>query len=80
MSVPIRLHVISPILAITEQHTRHLFVTIPPGAVIETQSDFAEPGLRSVLFGGQDLLAFTRDIRERTESADQENISDQENI
>ena len=72
MSLPIRLHVVSSILAITAQHARHVFVTIPPGAVIETGGDLAEPGLQSVIFGEQDLLVFTRDIRERTESAEKE--------
>ena len=67
MSAAVRLHVTSAILAVAAEHTRHRFVDIPAGSVIEMASvDFAEPGLRAVTFDGQELLAFTRDIRERT--------------
>lgn len=42
-------------------------VTIPAGAMIETSDDLTETGLHRVAFDGKDLLAFTRDIRERTQ-------------
>ena len=68
MSTAVRLHVRSPILAVTSEHTRHRFVDIPAGSMIELAFvDVSEPGLRAVIFDGQELLAFTRDIRERTE-------------
>jgi len=67
MPTAVRLHVTSPILAVTAEHTRHRFVDIPAGSMIEMAFvDFAEPGLRAVTLDGQGLLAFTRDIRERT--------------
>ena len=67
MAIIVRLHVTSEILAVATQPTEHHFVTIPVGSMIETRGDFAEPGLHQVAFNGQELLAFTRDIRERTE-------------
>jgi len=68
MSTAVRLHVTLPILAITPEHTSHKFVDIPAGSMIEIPSeDLIEPGLRAVSFDGKELLAFTRDIRERTE-------------
>src|SRR5579863_617443 len=67
MATVVRLHVTSEILAVAKQSTDHHFVTIPVGSVIETFDDLVEPGLRPVMFDGKDLLAFTRDIRERTQ-------------
>ena len=45
----------------------HDFVTIPEGSVIETSRDLNEPGLHPLTFENRSLLAFTRDIKERTE-------------
>lgn len=59
------LRVTSAFLAITAAPD-HSFVTIPTGAMIESPDEFAEPGFVHVLFDGKELLAFTRDIRERT--------------
>lgn len=67
MANAVRLHVISEILAVPMQVEKHSFITIPAGSVIETSDDLVEPGFRPVMFDGRDLLAFTRDIRERTE-------------
>jgi hypothetical protein len=67
MASAVRLHVTSEILAVATQPDDHCFVTIPAGSAIETSDDLAEPGFRPVRFEGRDLLAFTRDIRERTE-------------
>ena len=67
MSLMLHLRVTSEILAVASRPTNHSFVTIPTGSMIETSDDLAEPGLRWVTFEGKDLLAFTRDIRERTE-------------
>ena len=66
MAIILRFHVTSEILAVATQSTDHHFVTIPIGSVIESSDDLAEPGLRHVSFDGKDLLAFTRDIRDRT--------------
>lgn len=57
----------SAILAVTATD-RHKFVTIPAGAMIETSDDLVEPGFIRLTFEGNHLLAFTRDIRERTET------------
>jgi len=63
----LHLSVTSEILAVATQPANHSFVTIPAGAMIDTSDDVAEPGMRRVTFNGKDLLAFTIDIRERTE-------------
>ena len=67
MPTEVRLHVISPILAITAQDTKNNFVDIPAGSMIETSVDLSERGLHPVKFDGRDLLAFVRDIQERTQ-------------
>jgi hypothetical protein len=64
MQLIVLLRVQSEILAVTATEQR--FVTIPAGAVIETSGDLVEPGLHHITYDGQDLLAFARDIRERT--------------
>ena len=66
MSLVVHLRVNSEILALAAQPAEHGFVTIPAGSMIDTSGDLAQPGLHHVFFRGQDLLAFTRDIRERT--------------
>lgn len=65
-AVRIRRHVTSEILAVSTKITDHSFVTIPRGSTIETRDDLTEPGLHEVIFKGVVLLAFVRDIRERT--------------
>jgi hypothetical protein len=68
MSTGVRLHVTLPILAVTPQHNNHKFVNIPAGSMIERPSeDLKEPGRGAVTFDGPELLAFTRDIAERTQ-------------
>ena len=61
-----RLRVTTPFLSISAA-MKPRFVTIPAGSIINSVDDLNEPGLRGVRFDGQELLAFTRDIRERTE-------------
>jgi len=63
------LHVTSSILAVAAS-AEHKFVTIPAGATIQTSDDLLEPGLHRITFDGRALLAFTRDIQERTEQVD----------
>ena len=67
MAIVVRLQVMSEILAVAAQRDEHCFVTIPAGSAIETSDDLAEPGSRHATFDSKDLLAFTRDIRERTQ-------------
>ena len=61
----IHLQVLSPILSVDAKRSK--FVVIPAGSIVDTSDDFPGPGFHSVVYNGQDLLAFTRDIRERTE-------------
>ncbi|HUJ51813.1 MAG TPA: hypothetical protein VLW25_16505 [Bryobacteraceae bacterium] len=67
MQLVAHLRVKSEILAVTAT-ADHKFVTIPSGATIETSDDLVEPGFIRLTFEGNHLLAFTRDIRERTET------------
>lgn len=60
------IHVVKVAL-LTVTTTSGKFVTVPAGAKIECSDNLAEPGFVHVMFDGRDLLAFTRDIRERTE-------------
>ena len=65
-----RYRVCSPFLAVRPSPNKERFVTLPVGAVIETSEDLLEPGLGSVIVNGDNLLAFHRDIVERTEPVD----------
>lgn len=69
MASELHLHVTSSILAVAAS-AEHKFVTIPAGATIQTSDDLVEPGLHRVMFDGRTLLAFTRDIQERTAQVD----------
>jgi len=61
----IHLQVMSPLLTVDARRSR--FVVIPAGSIVNTSDDFPGPGFHPVMYDGRDLLAFTRDIRERTE-------------
>jgi hypothetical protein len=65
MSRVVRLQVLSPLLTVDAKKSE--FVMISAGSIIETIDGLTEPGFHRVRYRGQDLLAFTRDIRERTE-------------
>jgi hypothetical protein len=65
MNQTIHLQVTSALLAVDAGRSK--FVVIPAGSIVNTSDDFPGPGFHSVVYNGQDLLAFTRDIRERTE-------------
>jgi len=69
----VRLRVTEPFLTVTPT-TNSSFVTLPQGTVIETSDDLARPGLHPIKLDDQDLLAFTRDIRERTEPEDDDGM------
>jgi hypothetical protein len=69
MPHPERRRVTSPLLAVkTDEHG---FATVSVGSIIETSDDLADPGLHALKVGDEELLAFTRDIEERTELLDQ---------
>lgn len=61
----VRFLVLSPLMTVDAKNSE--FVMIPAGSIIETTDDLTEPGFHRVRHHGQDLLAFTKDIRERTE-------------
>ena len=65
MNETVHLQVTSPLLAVDCK--RSTFVVIPTGSIVNTSGDFPGPGFHPVTYNGQDLFAFTRDIRERTE-------------
>lgn len=60
-----RRRITSPILALTPENSR--FVTLDRGTVVELVGNTADPGLRPVVSDGQRLLAFNRDLEERSE-------------
>jgi hypothetical protein len=66
----VRLRVKQAFIAVASDSHDHGFTTIPVGSTIQSADDFVIPGLRPVTFDGQDLLAFTKDIRECTERID----------
>lgn len=68
----VRLRVTVELLAVTAVNPR--FVTLSEGSVIETSDDLADPGFHHVNFRGNDLLAFTRDIQERTVPSEIETV------
>src|SRR5579883_224561 len=55
----------SPILAISSND--HRFVTIPKDDLIQLAGEDTAPGLRPILLRDQRLLAFNRDLEERSE-------------
>ena len=59
-----RRRVFSPILTTTKTGA---FVTIPTGSIIRTPDSLDEPGLHLIRLGEEELLAFMRDIEERSE-------------
>jgi hypothetical protein len=61
-----RFRVVSSFLAVQMSAQKERFVTIPVGAIIETSEALQEPGLVTVTINGNPVLAFHRDIIERT--------------
>lgn len=70
-SAVIRFRVTSPFVVIEPFINRPPFVTIPLGSIIETQEEIQSPGLAEIRLDNRPLLAFMRDIEERTERLDQ---------
>ena len=62
-----RFRVVSPFLAVRLVMQKERFVTVPVGAIVETSADTQDPGLIPVSLNGENLLAFRRDIIERSE-------------
>jgi len=70
-----RFRVISSFLAVQLSAQKERFVTVPIGAIIETSADLQEPGLVTISLNGGTLLAFHRDIMERSELVDDRRLS-----
>ena len=70
-----RFRVVSPLLAVHLASRKERFVTVPTGACIETSAALDEPGLVEITVNGAPLLAFLRDITERTERIEQSRMS-----
>jgi hypothetical protein len=68
MPSAVRFRVVSPIPTTNKARA---FVTLSVGSVIETSVSLNDPGLHSVMFGNEELFAFTRDSEERSEPIDQ---------
>lgn len=60
-----RRRITSPILALTPENSR--FVTLDRDTIVELVGNTPDPGLRPVVSNGQPLLAFNRDLEERSE-------------
>jgi len=71
-SPAVRFRVISPFLAFGTFETNS-FVSVPIGSIIATQHEILDPGLVEIRLNDQPqpLLAFTRDITERTEAVNE---------
>jgi hypothetical protein len=65
MDVPSKFRVVSA-FAVVDNHQPRRFVTIPVGSIIETSDDLHQPGFVQIKVDGKTLLAFKRDIEERT--------------
>jgi hypothetical protein len=68
MSSVASFRVVSPFMAVQLSAQRERFVTVPVGAIVETSADLRDPGLVTITVNGGTLLAFHRDISERTEA------------
>ena len=66
-----RFRVVSPLLAVHPPDRKGKFVTVPTGSIIETRDDIGSPGLIEIRLDDEQLLAFTRDIKERAEVVDE---------
>jgi hypothetical protein len=72
LSPAVRYRVMSPFVAFGTVETNS-FVTVRIGSILATRQDIRDPGLVEIRLDDQSqpLLAFTRDITERTEAVDE---------
>jgi hypothetical protein len=66
-SPAVQFRVLSPFVVIQPLISGPPFITLPQGSIIETQEEIRSPGLAEIRLNNQPLLAFMRDIEERTE-------------
>jgi len=62
-----RYRVVSPFLTVRELNEARGFFTVPAGAIVETAGDPQSTGLIPIRVYGELLLAFSRDVRERSQ-------------
>lgn len=71
MPASVRFRVVSEFEVIQPCVDGPQFVTVPVGAVIETQEDIHSPGLAEIRWNDQPLLARIRHIEEHTKPLDE---------
>jgi hypothetical protein len=62
-----RYRVVSPFLTVKEFSAARGFFTVPAGAIVETAGETASSGLVPIRVHGELLLAFSDDLRERSQ-------------
>jgi hypothetical protein len=62
-----RYRVLSPILTVRKVTEPRGFFTVPAGAIVETAGELQAPDMVPIRFYGEVLLAFTRDLYERSQ-------------
>jgi hypothetical protein len=62
-----RYRVLSPLLTVRKYGEARGFFTVPPGAIVETAGDLQTAGLVPIRVFGELLLAFSRDLHERSQ-------------
>jgi len=62
--------VLSPFQAVSLAAHKERFVTVPVGAIVETSADLQGPGLVTIQYASNTLLAVIRDIVEHTRAED----------
>ena len=65
----------SPFQAVSLVVHEERFVTLPVGAIVETSADLQGPGLVTVQYGNNTLLALIRDIVKHTERDEDHRLS-----
>ena len=62
-----RYRVLSPLLTVRKYSEARGFFTVPAGTIVETAGDIESAGLIPIRVFGQLLLAFSRDLHERSQ-------------
>lgn len=63
-----RYRVLSPLLTVRKYSEARGFFTVPAGAIVETAGEIETAGLIPIRVFGQLLLAFSRDLHERSQA------------
>lgn len=62
-----RYRVVTPLLTVRKYSEARGFFTVPPGAIVETAGELEAAGLIPIRVYGQLVLAFSRDLHERSQ-------------